>query len=190
MKAELKELLARRRKRRIDDAGRVPSAVLLPVFSSGGQFHLVFIKRSDTVKTHRGQISFPGGAREIADKTLLDTAFRESQEEIGLRTKDVEILGEMDDEVTTTSNYVVTPFVGMMPWPYDFVRNEREVDEILEFPIPALLDERCHQPDTEVLNGRLVDSWSYHCQGRLIWGATARILNKFLEIYARAAEKG
>ncbi len=182
MKAELKELLARKKKRYIHDANRVPSAVLIPIYQDGGQHHIVFIRRTETVKTHKGQISFPGGTREINDGTLLDTAIRESCEEIGLLSEDIEILGELDDEVTTTSNYIVTPFVAMIPWPYSFVINMGEVDEIIRVPVAALLEKDCLKPDIEFLNGKEVESCAYHYEGNVIWGATARILNKLLGI--------
>ena len=183
MKAELKKLLAQRQKQYIADADRVPSAVLIPVYENEGQYHIVFIRRTETVKTHKGQISFPGGTREINDGTLLDTAIRESTEEIGLLPEDIEILGELDDEVTTTSNYIVTPFVAMIPWPYSFVINKGEVDEIIKVPVAALMDKDCLKPDTEFLNGKEFESYAYHYKGKVIWGATARILNKLLEIF-------
>jgi 8-oxo-dGTP pyrophosphatase MutT (NUDIX family) len=131
MKAQLKALLAARQKLRIEDAGRVASAVLVPVYLDGERYYIVFIRRTRTVKAHKGQISFPGGSREAEDRTLLDTALRESSEEIGLHPEDVEVLGELDDEVTTTSNYVVTPFVAAMPWPYRLIVNPAEVEEII-----------------------------------------------------------
>ena len=186
MKQKLRQLLSRRQKQPIVDAGRVPSAVLVPLFKKQGQYHLLFIKRTETVREHKGQISFPGGTREEADATLLDTALRECAEETGLRAEDAEILGELDDEVTATSNYIVSPFVAMIPWPYQFKMNEGEVEEIIEIPISALLDKNCFHPDTEILNGKLTDSYAYHYQGRVIWGATARILNRFLDTLARA----
>src|SRR5512137_973045 len=102
MITSLKKLLAGRRKQYIDDPLRVHSAVLIPIYLEKGQYHIVFIKRTDTVKSHKGQISFPGGGRDGTDKTLLDTALRECREEIGVRPEDTEVLGELDDEVTTT----------------------------------------------------------------------------------------
>ena len=132
MKEELKKLLAQRQKRNIEDASRVPSAVLLPIYRHQGNYHIVLIKRTETVKEHKGQISFPGGVCEKEDRTLLDTALRECDEEIGLRAEDVEVLGELDDEKTTTSNYIVSPFVATIPWPYHFRMNKYEVDERME----------------------------------------------------------
>ena len=98
----LKKVLEQRQKRYITDASRVPSAVLLPLYVREGRDCIVFIKRTETVSEHKGQISFPGGSRENADRNLLDTALRECSEEIGLNPEDIEVLGELDDEVTTT----------------------------------------------------------------------------------------
>ena len=182
----LKQVLKQRKKRYINDASRIPSAVLLPLYVREGHDYILFIKRTETVSEHKGQISYPGGSREDTDRNLLDTALRECCEEIGVNPEDVEVLGELDDEVTTTSNFVVTPFVGMIPWPYLFVSNGIEVEEIIEVPITELLKDGCLQPDTEVMNGRVVASYAYHYKGRIIWGATARILKRFLEIYCSA----
>ncbi len=188
MKERLRQLLNHREKLCVVDSDRVSSAVLLPLYNRQGQYHIVFIKRTETVKEHKGQISFPGGTYEETDSTCLETALRESYEEIGLHLEDIDVLGELDDEVTTTSNYIVSPFVGMIPWPYRFQTNEYEVNEIIEVPIHALLDKDCHQPDTEILNGQVIESYVFHYQGRIIWGATARILNRFLDIFTQAIQ--
>lgn len=184
MEVELKKFLAQRTKKYITDKDRVPSAVLIPIYKNDGQYHIVFIKRTMTVKTHQGQISFPGGMRDKGDKTLQDTALREAEEEIGLRPDDVNVLGELDDEITTTSNYIVTPFVATIPWPYHLQPNKGEVAKIIGVPIAALMDKDCRKPDTETLKGKKVASFAYYYQGTRIWGATARILNKLLEIIA------
>jgi 8-oxo-dGTP pyrophosphatase MutT (NUDIX family) len=188
VKERLRQLLAGRQKRHIVNASRVPSAVMVPIYNRQGQYHIVLIKRTETVKEHKGQISFPGGNCEEGDRTLLDTALRESSEEIGLSAEDAEVLGELDDEVTTTSNYIVTPFVAVIPWPYRFQLNEEEVEEIIEVPISTLLDENCLQQDTELLDDKVVDSYTYYYQGRIIWGATARILHRFLDLFTQAKQ--
>jgi 8-oxo-dGTP pyrophosphatase MutT (NUDIX family) len=182
MEEELKQFFARRTKRYITDKQRLESAVLIPIFRQDGEYHIVFIRRTMTVKVHKGQISFPGGTRDKGDTNLLETALREAEEEIGLRREDVTLLGEMDDEVTTTSNYIVTPFVAGIPWPYRFTLNDEEVDKVISIPIKALLDKSCCKPDMEVLDGKKVASFTYQYGGTLIWGATARILNKLLKI--------
>ena len=117
--------------------------------------------------------------------SLLATALRECREEIGLQTEDIDVLGELDDELTTTSHYIVTPFVAAIPWPYHFRLNEDEVDEIFAVPMSVLQDGDCLRQDTEMLNGWTIPSYTYHYQGRLIWGATARILKCLLDIIRR-----
>lgn len=188
MKARLKQLLNQRKKQHITNPNRVLSAVLIPVFEKEGQYHLIFIKRTETVKAHKGQISFPGGTFEEKDKTLLNTALRECDEEIGLYTGDAEIMGELDDEATVTSCYIISPYVAMIPWPYRFRMNRDEVAEIIEIPISALLDEDCLEKKTELVDDKMVESYTYKYQGRIIWGATARILNLFLDLYSKASQ--
>ncbi len=182
MKEALERVLAQHQKRYINEGGLKPSAVLIPIYQKHGEYYIVFIKRTETVKVHKGQISFPGGAREAEDRTLLHTAIRESREEIGLRTKDIEVIGEMDDEVTTTSSYVVTPFIAIIPWPYRFKKNKDEVAEIMEVPVKALLEKDSRKPGMETLDGQPIDSYIYDYKGKVIWGATARILKKLLDI--------
>jgi 8-oxo-dGTP pyrophosphatase MutT (NUDIX family) len=185
MENELRQALSRRQKQPITDAKLVPSAVLVPLYNKEGQYHVLFTQRTNNVKEHKGQISFPGGARQEGDKTLLDTALRESAEEIGMAPGRVKILGELDDTITTTSNYIVTPFVGIIPWPYEFQVDGWETEAIIEVPISALMDKNCLREETEVTGGQAVTSYFYHYQGRVIWGATARILHQFLDILAR-----
>jgi 8-oxo-dGTP pyrophosphatase MutT (NUDIX family) len=187
VEAELKAYLAQRPRQTIVDKTRIPSAVLIPVYKKDGRYHILFTKRTNNVKTHQGQISFPGGVRDKVDKNLQDTALRESVEEIGLRIEDADVLGELDDEITTTSNFIVTPFVALVPYPYRFTLNKAEVDRLIRVPIAALLDKNCLKLDIEILDGKKVDSFAYHFRGQVIWGATARILNKLLDIISQIA---
>jgi 8-oxo-dGTP pyrophosphatase MutT (NUDIX family) len=182
MEEALKKFLAQRTKKYVTDKRRLSSAVLIPIYQKDGEYSIIFIKRTMTVKAHKGQISFPGGMRDKGDKTLLDTALRESEEEIGLDRKDVTILGELDDEITTTSNFIVTPFLAKIPWPYRFTISKEEVEKVISVPVTVLLDKDCLKPETEILDGKKVDSFEYHFGETVIWGATARILKKLLEI--------
>jgi 8-oxo-dGTP pyrophosphatase MutT (NUDIX family) len=189
MEAELKEILSKRKKIHIKDKDRIASAVLIPLYKKETEYYIVFIRRTNTVKTHKGQISFPGGARDATDRTLKDTALREAVEEIGLHPGDVIVLGELDDEITTTSNFIVTPFVATIPWPYRFTKNEGEVAEIIDVPISVLRDKNNVKADIETIDGGIVvDSYNYHYRGNIIWGATARILKKLLDIIGSAIE--
>ena len=185
VKQKLRQALSQQQKRYIVDASRVPSAVLLPIYYKPGQYYILFTKRTEKVKEHRGQISFPGGAYEEEDKTLADTALRECAEEIGLIPSEVEVLGELDDTLTATSNYIISPFVACILWSSHLKVDGEEAEEIIEIPISALLDEGCLRQGTEMVDGEAVTSYFYHYQERVIWGATARILNQFLGIFAR-----
>ena len=164
--------------------------MLIPIYYRAGEYYIVFTKRTERVRDHKGQISFPGGAYEEEDRSLLNTALREAAEEIGLKPEDVEILGELDEIHTTTTKYVISPFVAIIPWPYRFRVDAEEVDEILEVPVTMLLDESCLRQETEIINGEAVPQFSYYCLGVVIWGATAKILSQLLDILVRAQNPG
>ena len=184
MQSRVKQFLARRQIQYIVDPGRQRSAVLIPIYRKQGQYYILLTKRTQEVKNHRGQISFPGGAYQEEDGTLLNTALRESYEEIGLGADDIDILGEMDDFLTQVSNYIISPFVAVIPWPYEFKLNSREIEELIEVPISALLEQGRRRLETRVIDGEEVTSFFYRYQGRVIWGATARILSQLLDIIA------
>ncbi len=184
MKERLRQVLSRRQKRHIVDPGQTPAAVLLPIYYKQDEYYILFIKRTEKVAKHKGEISFPGGVYEEEDKTLVATALRECAEEIDLMADEVEILGELDDEVSLTTNYIISTFVALIPWPHQLKVDGEETEEIIEVPISALLDKGCRRQ--EILDGVTVTSYFYNYQGRVIWGATARILNQFLNIFAQA----
>ena len=188
MKQRLRQELALRQKHIIVDTSLVPSAVLVPVFFKQGEYYLLFTKRTEKVKDHKGQISFPGGAYQKEDRSLIATALRESTEEIGLAADAVEVLGELDDTVTLASNYIISPFVALIPWPYQFGIDGEEVEEIIEVPISFLLNDGYSLEEAVASDGSEIKGYSYHYQGKIIWGATARILKQFLEIFARIIE--
>jgi len=187
MYEKLRQALSSRQKKKIDKPNLTQSAVLIPIFSEKGQYNLLFTKRTETVKYHKGQISFPGGARE-RNETLMDTVLRECSEEIGLAPDDVAILGTLDDAVPVASPYVISPFVAAIPWPYQFRLNRHEIEEIVEVPIPVLLDKSCVRQGTEVVDNEIINNYSYHCGNRVIWGATARILHQFLDILTQISK--
>ena len=180
----LRNALHERQILRINDSKLKVSAVLVPVFLKNGRYHLLFIKRTEQVKNHKGQISFPGGAYEKTDGLIINTALREAEEEIGLDRDDVQVLGELDDALTATSNYIISPFVGLIPYPYEFKPDRWETEELLEVPITALMDKNCFSKGITVQNGREIETYFYQYGDRSIWGATAKILQQFLAIYA------
>jgi 8-oxo-dGTP pyrophosphatase MutT (NUDIX family) len=185
MKERLKQILAQREKRRIADPERIPAAVLVPLYEKDGQYHILFIKRTEWVEKHKGEISFPGGTHETRDKTLLDTALRESTEEINLKPEDVEVLGELDDVLSAKTNYLISPFLALIPYPYEFRVDGRETEEIIEAPVQELMS--IGSSREEMRGSETVTVYQYNYQGRVIWGATARILSQFLYIFTQAA---
>jgi len=183
---KLKQALSSRKKYYDIDSGLIPSAVLLPIFLKEGEYNVLFTKRTDKVKTHKGQISYPGGAYEKSDGGVLNTALRECEEEIGLAAADVVILGELDDMPTIGSGYVISPFVGLIPWPYTFRLDPFEVDRIIEVPLSWLADRGNVRESGDVLRDGNIITFFYQYQRDIIWGASARIMHQFLEIYAQA----
>jgi len=184
MKQRLRQALSQRQKSHVVDASRMLSAVLLPIYYKEGEYYILFTKRTETVKNHKAQISFPGGTYQEEDGTLVNTALRECAEEIGLAPSEVEVLGELDD-TATTSGYIISPFVALIPWPYQFKVNPQETQEIIEVPISVFLDKGHLLQETDTINGEVVTSYFYYYEGRIIWGATAKILNQFLDIFAQ-----
>jgi 8-oxo-dGTP pyrophosphatase MutT (NUDIX family) len=160
------------------------SAVLIPILEEKKDLYLAFTRRTKKVKYHKGQISFPGGEYQASDGSFLETALRETEEEVGLRARDVEILGELDDVFTYTSNFIITPFIGFsrLPLPYDFSPSEIETEEILIIPLSAFSDRSSCRKGSFSFRGARVTSEYYNFGDHLIWGATARILTQFLQV--------
>jgi 8-oxo-dGTP pyrophosphatase MutT (NUDIX family) len=178
---QIRNILASRQRRIIEHPPFSHAAVLVPLFQKSGGCHLLFTKRSEEVKYHKGEISFPGGVVDEEDSELISTALREASEEIGLKESDVQIVGVLDDIVTITE-FIVTPIVGLFPYPYPFEVSEAEIAELIEVPLVSLLDENCFG-EREILRGsRNEVVYSYQYGKYIIWGATARILKQFLDL--------
>ena len=159
------------------------AAVLIPLFTANGELKILFTKRSMQVKDHKGQISFPGGVMEEMDQGLEETALREAYEEIGLLREDVEILGRADDATTVVSNYIVRPFVGAIPCPYDFKISSEEVDRIIEVPFKVFYgNDSQYRRHSAEFEGVTYPGSAFEYKGDVIWGATARILENLVEI--------
>jgi 8-oxo-dGTP pyrophosphatase MutT (NUDIX family) len=186
MEMVLEKVLKDRTFKRIRDDSRRLSAVLLPLYQRRNEYQILFTKRTDTVQDHKGQISFPGGGYEEQDGSLINTALRECREEVGLEPAAVQVLGRLDDALTATSNYIISPFVGLIPWPYDFVVNLSEIAELIEVPMAALLNGGGPRQETRFSEGKRIETLVYTYQDRVIWGATALILNQFLDIYRQS----
>ena len=161
-----------------------PAAVLVPIFNQEGIWHVLFTRRTDSVEDHQGQVSFPGGVIEANDESPLQAALRETQEEIGIRPEDVQILGALNPLLTVT-NFIVVPIIGTIPLPYQFSLNEQEVATVFSVPLDWLAN-----PDNiEVKEWKPEGPWPsvpVHFfrpfDGEVIWGATARITLRLLKL--------
>lgn len=182
----VRRVLAQNPKKTLTDPSLVPAAVLLLVYPKDGDYCILLNKRTDRVEHHKGEISFPGGRREGSDRTLLDTALRETHEEMGVMPGDVEVLGELDD-VATPFN-VVSPFVGTIAPSYRFKPSAREVAEVLEVPVASLGDEDNHRDEVRLVDGEISRRESYVYRGHLIFGATAKVLTRFLNVLDTARD--
>jgi 8-oxo-dGTP pyrophosphatase MutT (NUDIX family) len=182
MNQELKEIFHRYHKRTNTNKNLNPAAVLIPLFYKEGYIHILFTKRSEQVIHHKGQICFPGGSYQYSDATLLQTALRETEEEIGLIAKDVEVLGELDDSSTITSKYIISPFVALIPYPYTFKPNHNEIKQIFSIPLSELTNEIHLQQSYPDSDTQYPISYFYHYKEHIIWGVTARILNQLIEL--------
>jgi 8-oxo-dGTP pyrophosphatase MutT (NUDIX family) len=156
------------------------AAVLVPLVWQDEEWHLLFTRRTDRVESHKGQVSFPGGACDEGETTPEQTALREAEEEIGLEPSDVKVLGHLANMITITY-FRVTPVVGIIKWPAVFRVGEHEVARIFTIPLAWLADRTNRwefaRPDT---TRTLI---AYHpYDGELLWGATARMTVDFLTV--------
>ena len=159
--------------------GRTKAAVLVALYVDSGDLHAVFTRRRHDLRSHAGEISFPGGRRDPQDESLLHTALRETEEEIGLPPAAVRVLGALPPTPTVATNYGVYPFVGLIEPGYAWTPSAWEVDEVLEL---RLRDLRAARTRRRLLHrGIPFRSDVYDVSDEaVIWGATARIVGDLL----------
>jgi 8-oxo-dGTP pyrophosphatase MutT (NUDIX family) len=160
------------------------AAVLIPVVG-GERPSVIFTVRTDTLPSHKGQISFPGGSIDPDDASPTAAALREAHEEIGLEPDSVEILGSLDTFNTFVSGYMVTPVVGWIDGQPELKPNEGEVARILQIPLDELAEEIRAEPGFNHA-GRTFPTEAWIWEGEVIWGVTARIVRAFLTRLADA----
>ncbi len=155
------------------------AAVLVPLTMYKDEWHVLFTRRTDRVESHKGQVSFPGGACDEGETTPEQTALREAEEEIGLQPADVKVLGRLS-QLITISSFRVSPIVGVIPWPYAFKVAGFEVARVFTIPLLWLANQNnfwefsLRDSDRSLI--------AYHpFDGELLWGATARMTVNFLK---------
>lgn len=182
LRARVARAMEARSRRVVEPGDRVPAAVLLLFVERGGELHLVFTKKTETVPHHQGQFAFPGGVVETFDASRVGTALREASEEIDLDPAAVEVLGELDDVPTATTRFVITPVVGLCPTPPTLRADGREIERVLEVPLGRLLDRGAYREEQWEREGQLRPVAFFTYGADVIWGATARILREFLDL--------
>lgn len=171
-------------------ARATPAAVLVPLYYSDATWNVLFTQRTDHVDVHPGQVSFPGGRIERSDGGAIGAALREAEEEIGLDPSWVDVLGRMDDFLTVT-HFTVTPVVGVIPWPFDLRPNPIEVAAAFGVSLRWLADpsnRRSSSQPSPTGEGNVTVHFFEPYEGHVIWGATARITLRLLDLVELVAE--
>ncbi|HEY2775774.1 MAG TPA: CoA pyrophosphatase [Candidatus Binatia bacterium] len=181
--------LRARRRLSITTAGATPCAVLIPLVlativsadSASDDYEIVYTLRSEHLPSHKGQVAFPGGKRSGQEQSL-ETALRETAEEIGIDPADVQVIGCIDDVSTMAGQFVITPWIGLLPPGYAFRANPREVADIFAVPLSALADPRHHAQATRHWGGNSYELPVITAGRHEIWGATLQITYNLLAI--------
>ncbi|ATB43578.1 coenzyme A pyrophosphatase [Cystobacter fuscus] len=157
------------------------AAVLVPLLLRDGVPQVLFTKRPTTLRHHAGQYSFPGGSRDAVDPTPLQTALRETREELGIDVTGVRVLGALDEVPTLGgSGFRIQPFVGVLPHGLEYKPNPAEVEFIVEVPLAHLMDPTAHRVEPHFSRGVAYEVDFYTYESHVIWGATGRILRHLL----------
>lgn len=159
------------------------ASVLIPLFWHGTGWQLLLTRRSDALKDHKGQVSFPGGAISAEDRNAYRAALREAEEEIGLKPEDVKILGRLKD-YWTISDFIVSPIVARINWPLELTINDEEVSRVFSVPLTFLADvSNLETRDFTLPNGTNTRLFTYKpYEGEIVWGITARITVRLMKV--------
>ncbi len=168
------------------------ACTLTLLYPKAESWHLLLIQRMSTNNPndrHSGQISFPGGGIEQVDQTLAATALRETNEEVGVKSEDIELLGKLTELYIPVSNFLVHPFVGKIDYAPQFIPQPSEVKSIIETPLELLRQpQTIKKKDLKVSDTITLKGVPYYdVQGHVVWGATAMMLSEFLDILAQSS---
>lgn len=167
-----------------------PAAVLIPILNASRDpdlpdWHLLFTRRTDQVADHKGQVSFPGGSSDPEDSSPSATALREAYEEIGLKPQDVLVIGKLN-QLPTITHYLVTPVIGLIPWPYTFTLEPEEVSLVFTIPLDWLANPANHEVRQieSILEGSspsrdVIVFKPYHEE--ILWGVSAEITIRLIQ---------
>lgn len=165
------------------DIATLQSSVLMLLFPIDDQINTCLIRRPATMRNHAGQIAFPGGRYENSDQDLIQTALRESNEETGTDSSNIEILGALTPLYVQVSNFTINPFIGWTDKMPDFKIDKREVDELVIIPIDQFSHHSSSQlREVSTIYG-VIEVPGFYIDELFIWGATAMIISEFNELY-------
>lgn len=160
---------------RVIDQPSLAQAGVLVAITDEAEPHLVLTRRADHLSTHSGEVAFAGGKRDEDDPDIVYTALREAHEEINLASKQVTVIGELD-QVVSRFGYVVTPIVGIIPADTTFIANLDELDAVFKVPLRFFLE---NEPHDYFERGK-ISIPSYHFEGFRIWGLTAMMITEMM----------
>jgi 8-oxo-dGTP pyrophosphatase MutT (NUDIX family) len=160
-------------------------AVLIPIFKKKGIYHVVLFQRPEYDGQHGGQICFPGGKVEQFDKTMAHTALRETWEEIGIPSENIELIGELTPLHIPVSNFLVHPFLGFVNGDPEFQPDALEVQKIIVTPVSVLFNIKNQMIGEMEHDGKTFTIPYFDIAGHVVWGATAMIISEWLEIMKR-----
>ena len=177
----IRQALAQRVVERVDGTGMIPAAVMILLYRKEGEYCILLNKRSEEVEHHKGEISFPGGARDPEDFDLLETALRETEEEIGLARDAVEVIGELPTYETRTG-FSVKPIVGLIKPPIELNIDSKEVADVFEIPLSFVLDRKNHERHSREWQNTMRNFYVFPHPKYYIWGVTAGMLVNLAEL--------
>lgn len=162
-------------------AGFRPAGVLIPVWRREGRVEMALTLRTQTLSSHRGQISFPGGRRDPEDVSIAATALRETEEELGIPADRVRVRMRLDD-AWSLQRYIVAPHVGWLDEPPAFVPSPAEIERVIVADVEALMSPACHRIQRVRQAGVGFDVHYFEYEGDTIWGLTGGILYTLFQL--------
>ncbi|HPS57335.1 MAG TPA: CoA pyrophosphatase [Spirochaetota bacterium] len=177
-KETLRERLKNRKKRSISFPDYRKAAVMMLFFEKNNSVHVLLQLRTDRVSTHKGQVSMPGGSCDSTDRDLLQTALRETNEEMGIDPSAIEVIGEFDEYISIMG-FQVNVFAGALNSKIEYTASDDETEQILEVPFSLFYNEEFYKCEKLTHEGREFDVYYYDFNGITVWGMTARILTDF-----------
>lgn len=159
-----------------------PGGVMVLLYPKSGELYLPLMKRPGYNGAHGGQVSFPGGKAEEQDLNLIDTALRETEEEIGVKATEISVLGQLSELFIIASNFKVSPTVGILDHTPQFIPDPYEVEAVLEVPISQFYNLEKRGVEKMRFGKYVIQSPYFNVDGHLVWGATAMMLSELLAV--------